>query len=174
MNSVYRELFPALEYLGSATRYKNEISEIMDRVQLFGDLKIPEVESLCGFMQCFGAPCDVTLITEGSEGNFLLIVLTGKVRVVKHTDGEARTIAMAGPGVSLGEMSMIDGEPRFASCITVEPTDFAVLTRQDLNEVLLNMPRLGNKLLLVLLQMMTARLRRTSNSLLPHIPVASV
>jgi CRP/FNR family cyclic AMP-dependent transcriptional regulator len=169
MTSDCRDLYPTLEYLGSATRYVNEISEIIDQVALFDQLTIPEVESLCGFMHCFGAPRDSILLPEGKTGDFLLIILTGEVKVAKDAGDEMRTIATAGPGTSLGEMSMIDGEPRFASCVTVEPTDFAVLSRQSLSDVLRTMPRLGNKILLVLLQMMTRRLRNTSNTLLPYI-----
>jgi CRP/FNR family transcriptional regulator, cyclic AMP receptor protein len=171
----YQELFPSLEHLGSATRYIAEITDIVDQIPLFGDLEIAEVESLCSYMQCFGAPRNVTLISEGATGEFLLIVLTGKVKVVKHSGSEVETtIAVVGPGASLGEMSMVDGEARFASCITVEPTDFAVLSRDDLGEIVHNMPRLGNKFLLLLLQVMTSRLRNASNRLLPHIAVESV
>ena len=178
MNSNSRELFPSLEYLGSATRYVGEIAEIVEHAPIFDDLTLPEVESLCGFMHCFGSPRDVTLISEGSEGDFLLIILTGSVKVVKKQGNRGgttlATVATVGPGATLGEMSMIDGEPRFASCITVEPTDFAVLSRQALNEVLLNMPRLGNKLLLLLLQMLASRLRDVSSNLLPYIAGTSV
>lgn len=169
MNSSSRQLFPSLEYLGSATRYAREIWGIVDQIPLFGNLELSEVESLCGFMDCFGAPRDETLLSEGREGDFLLIILTGAVKVVKQASSGAGTFATVGPGASLGEMSMIDGEPRFASCITVEPTDFAVLSRRDLNQILLDMPRLGNKLLLLLLQVMTRRLRSACNSLLPHL-----
>jgi len=165
MNATHPGLFPSLEFLGSASKYVSEIFDLIDHIPIFEDLKLSEVESLCGFMDCFGAPRDTTLFTDGQEGHFLLIILTGKIQVVKH----ARIIATVGPGATLGEMSLIDGEPRFASCITVEPTDFAILTRQAMIDIMLNMPRLGNKLLLVLLQMMTRRLRETSNNLLPHI-----
>jgi CRP-like cAMP-binding protein len=170
MKSDYRDLFPELEYLGSATRYVEDITGIIDQAPLFDDLKLPEVEALCGFMECFGAPRNVSLMEEGSQGDFLLIVLTGAVKVVKRAgDGSPKTIATVGPGASLGEMSMIDGAPRFASCVTVEPTDFAVLSRHDLSQVVASMPRLGNKFLLLLLQVMATRLRDASNAMLPHM-----
>ena len=56
-------------------------------------------------------------------------------------------------------MSMVDGLERFASCVTNEPSDFAVLTRQKLNDMLADHPRLGNKFLLMLLDLSAARLR---------------
>lgn len=174
MSLSCRDLYPSLQYLGSATGYVEDILEIVDKLLLFEDLRLPEIESLCSFMHCFGAPRDTTLLQEGGEGDYLLIVLTGSVKVVKKAPDGEKTFAVVGPGASLGEMSMIDGEPRFASCITVEPTDFAVLTRRDMNEILANMPRLGSKFLLVLLQIMTGRLRQASVNSLPNLSGASV
>jgi CRP/FNR family cyclic AMP-dependent transcriptional regulator len=71
-------------------------------------------------------------------------------------------------GSSLGEMSLIDGERRFANCIATEPTDFAVFTRADLNEMLLRHPRLANKFLIKLMQILVGRLRTTGNLLLAN------
>ena len=89
------------------------------------------------------------------------------MNVIKQAgDGSTKFIAAVGPGASLGEMSLIDGQARFATCISTEPVDFAVLDRKALNEVLVSQPRLGNKLLLLLLQLMAKRLRDSSASLL--------
>jgi CRP-like cAMP-binding protein len=102
------------------------------------------------------------LLKEGDEGDYLLLILTGKVSVLKKTESGERRLAVAEPGMTLGEMSLIDGSPRFASCDSIVPTDFAVLDRASLNAILVQMPRLGNKLLLIFLQLMTTRLRDTS------------
>jgi len=121
-------------------------------------------------MVCYTAPRHGVLIREGDSGDFLVILLTGKVDVIKQaSDGSTKFIAAAGPGASLGEMSLIDGQARFATCISTEPVDFAVLDRQALNEVLVSQPSLGNKLLLLLLQLMAKRLRDSGANLLPHI-----
>lgn len=66
-------------------------------------------------------------------------------------------------------MSIIDGGARFATCIATEPADFAVLDRKALNDILVSLPRLGNKILLLLLQLMAQRLRDTGLRLLPHL-----
>jgi CRP-like cAMP-binding protein len=72
----------------------------------------------------------------------------------------------AGPGMTLGEMSMIDGEPRFATCIATEPSLFAVLHRDDMAKIILDQPSLGSKILVKLVSMLAARLRQTSSRLL--------
>ena len=173
MDVSCRDLLPSFEYLGSASRYVDEILKIVDQIHLFEDLNRMEVEALCSFMPCFGAPRDATLIVEGAQGDFLLLILTGSVRVVKRVVGgsadDVVTVAVLGPGASVGEMSMIDGRLRFATCRTMEPTDFAVLSSRSLREILQSAPSLGNKFLLLLLQIMVRRLRDTSNTLMPHI-----
>jgi len=163
------DTFPQLQSLGSASLYFDEIFGI-EHVKLFEDFSKDEIEALCRYMTCYAAPKGFRLLKEGDEGDFLLLILTGKVSVHKQMEpGESRSIAIAEPGMSLGEMSLIDGEPRFASCDAMVPTDFAVLNRTSLNAILVQMPRLGNKLLLVLLQLMTTRLRDTSLLLFPRI-----
>ncbi len=72
----------------------------------------------------------------------------------------------AGPGMTLGEMSMIDGEPRFATCIASHPTTFAVLTRDNMAKNILDHSGLGAKILVKMVTMLSLRLRQTSARLL--------
>jgi CRP/FNR family transcriptional regulator, cyclic AMP receptor protein len=169
MNSTVQMLYPELEYLGSATRFIEDILQVIDQIPFFGGFSDQELQALSGYMGCYGAPRNARLLTEGQTDNHMLLLLTGRAVVLKNdAQGIEKIVAEAGPGATLGEMSMIDGSPRSASCVTTEPTDFAVLTRDSLNEIFINSPRLGNKLLLVLLQLTMRRLREASNRLLPY------
>jgi CRP-like cAMP-binding protein len=168
MNSTVQALYPDIEYLGSATRFIEDILHVIDKIPLLGGFSEQEIEALSGYMGCFGAPRDARLLTEGQADDHMLLLLTGRAVVLKNNpQGVEKRVGEAGPGTTLGEMSMIDGTPRFASCVTTEPTDFAVLTRGNLNEIFVYSPRLGNKLLLVLLQLTMRRLRDASDQLLP-------
>jgi CRP/FNR family transcriptional regulator, cyclic AMP receptor protein len=170
MDQITNNIYSDIECLFGADRYFDEIIAIIEHIKLFEDLSNDEVMALCRYMTCYAAPRGYTLLSEGMSGDCLLLVLTGKVRVMKSISGEElESIATIGPGSTLGEMSLLDGKPRFASCITLEPTDFAVLTRAALNEILMQMPRVGNKFLLILLQIMTTRLRDTCNLFLPNV-----
>jgi CRP/FNR family cyclic AMP-dependent transcriptional regulator len=170
MDSIPNKIYSDIECLFGADGYFDEIVEIFNHIKLFEDFNKEEVMALCHFMTCYAAPRGYTLLSEGQNGDYLLLVLTGEVEVMKSVCGvNMKSLAKIGPGSTLGEMSLLDGKPRFASCITLEPTDFAILTRSGLNEILMQMPRVGNKLLLILLQMMTSRLRDTCNLLLPKI-----
>jgi CRP-like cAMP-binding protein len=61
---------------------------------------------------------------------------------------------------------MIDGEARFATCVSVEPTVLAVLDRENLARIIVEQPMLGAKILMQMVLMLSQRLRATSGRLL--------
>lgn len=163
------DIYSNFEYLGAASAYTDDVYDAIGEAPLFDRFSKNEIAALCQFMHCFAAPRGGTLLAEGDEGDYALIVLSGSVDVRKLSpEGELVTIANVCCGSSLGEMSLIDGERRFASCVATEPTDFAVFTRADLNEMLLRHPRLANKFLIKLMQILVGRLRTTGNLLLSN------
>ncbi len=169
MSKDFALTYPELDWLGRADKYEDEIFEIINHIKLFDKFSLDEVQVLCRFMQCYAAPRDYQLLKEGDIGDYLLMILSGRVLVSKHVPDESdQALAEVGVGDTLGEMSMIDAHPRFATCTTIIPTDFAVLTRESFNNVLIQMPRLGNKLLLTLLQTTTNRLREACERSLPN------
>jgi CRP-like cAMP-binding protein len=66
-------------------------------------------------------------------------------------------------------MSMIDGEPRYASCVAVDTTTFSVLSRDSMVKIILEEPGLGSKILIKLVTMLSQRLRATSSNLLHYL-----
>ena len=153
-------LYRDIEYLGSASSFVDEVLAAFNREAQFDEFYHYEIEELCQYMHCFNTPAGTVLLQEGEEGDHLIILLAGQV-IVRKTDigGKPHSLAMVGPGSILGEMSLIDGEKRFASCIAAEPTRFAALSKSDLNEILALHPRLANKFQAMLLQIMVSRLR---------------
>ena len=92
------------------------------------------------------------------------------VEIVKRDRRDLQQpMTRVGPGATLGEMSMIDGEPRFATCTAVTPATFAVLSRDGMVKLILEEPSLGAKILIKLVTLLSARLRQTSHNLLHHM-----
>ena len=93
----------------------------------------------------------------------MLLMIEGSVEVFKQDRWNTpQLIASVEAGKTLGEMSMIDGEPRFATCVAAEPCVFAVLSRENLARIILEQPILGAKILMELVLMLSQRLRQTS------------
>jgi CRP/FNR family cyclic AMP-dependent transcriptional regulator len=85
-------------------------------------------------------PKNVVLINEGDQGDSLFIVVSGKVKVFASNEaGKEVVIDFHGPGDYVGEMAL-DGAPRSASVITVEPTTCAVVSRAQFRDFILAHP----------------------------------
>ena len=74
-------------------------------------------------------------------------------------------VAVIRRGAAIGEMSMLDSEPRYASCTAIEPVEAGVLGRREIGQLIRDHPAVGAKLLVKITQLMARRLRNTSNQL---------
>jgi CRP-like cAMP-binding protein len=93
------------------------------------------------------------LFHEGDIGDALYVIVHGIV--VVERDGEV--LATFGDGECVGEMAVLDWEPRSATVVASEPTRLIRLDRVDLLDLLGDQPPLVDSLASVL----AARLRRT-------------
>jgi CRP-like cAMP-binding protein len=145
----------------------------MAKTPLFSGLDVDETRKLGAFMYVYEAPAGITLIQEGETGDFMMLLMNGMVDVLRRNRyNYPSRIAVAHSGHALGEMSMFDGEPRFASCVTLEQSRVAVLTRDAMMLVLSDEPKLGNKIMLKLVQLLSERLRQTSAKLVSYLEAA--
>jgi len=147
-----------------------EISARVGSSQFFTEFSQDEIVTLAGYMDVYRARAGDIIIREDDAGDFMLLILEGEIDILKRgARGEPQPMTTAGAGMTLGEMSMIDGEPRFATCVATETTVFAVLHRDDMAKIILDHPSLGSKVLVKLVSMLSSRLRQTSARLLQHM-----
>src|SRR5438128_2985969 len=156
-----------LEYLGDATTFAGQIQARIPKCTLLEHFSLSEVSTLAHFMDVYRAEPAMEVIREGDGGDFMLVLVEGKVEVLKRDRWNTpQLLATVEAGRTLGEMSMIDGEPRFATCIAVQAVLFAVLDRENLARIIVEQPLLGAKILMELVLMLSQRLRTTSQRLL--------
>lgn len=159
-----------LERVGKGTVVAGDISEMLGRAQFFAEFSREDLALLSEYMDVYRAQAGDIIIREGDSGDFMLLILDGSVDILKKdVRGEERHMTSAGPGMTLGEMSMIDGEPRFATCLATRTTLFAVLDRDSMAKIILDHPGLGAKILVKLVTMLSLRLRQTSAKLLQYM-----
>jgi len=105
-------------------------------------------------------PKNTILINEGEIGDSLFIVVSGRVKVYSSNQaGREVVIAFHGPGEYIGEMSL-DGSPRSASVITLEPTTCALVNRASFREFILAHPDFA----LHLIERLIQRVRLTTEN----------
>jgi CRP/FNR family transcriptional regulator, cyclic AMP receptor protein len=166
MTDPAKHLPSTFQRLGDGTAFVEQIYGMLDRIQLFEDFERAEIRMLSHFLEVYRVPAGSEIIREGEPGDYMLLVIEGEVDIFKNDrDGQRKRIAIVGAGKTLGEMSMIDGEPRFSTCIAATEVTFGVLSRDKLSHIIAQQPMLGAKILMELVLMLSQRLRQTSAKL---------
>lgn len=84
---------------------------------------------------------------------------------VPGVEAPASRVAVIRRGAAIGEMSMLDSEPRYTSCTAIDAVEAGVLGRRAIALLIRDHPGVGAKLLVKITQLMARRLRNTSNQL---------
>ena len=102
-----------------------------------------------------------TLFVEGMPGEVLYIITEGSVDISKKTKEGEKSIASARRGEIVGEMSLIDSEPRAATGRTGSDSKMIVVTKNSFNDMLESDPKIAAKILTALIRIISRRLRAT-------------
>lgn len=85
-------------------------------------------------------PKNSVIVNEGDETHSFYIIVAGRVKVyVSDESGKEIVLGTYGAGDYFGEM-VLDGGPRSASVMTLEPSRFAVIPREKFREFVLTHP----------------------------------
>jgi CRP/FNR family transcriptional regulator, cyclic AMP receptor protein len=115
--------------------------------------ELEELEDL-GEPATFGA--DATIFAEGESSDRVLLVRSGRVRIVARSPSGADVeLAERGAGELLGDLSGIDGQPRSASVVAIEEVAGVVVPLRAFRGFLMDHPRAA----LSLLELISRRLR---------------
>lgn len=97
---------------------------------IFEGLSAPAYEALRAQARPRSWPAGGMLFQRGDPGAQLLALTAGRVRLSLTTPhGRELVLRMVGPGETMGELALIDGQPRSADAMAVEPTKALVLER---------------------------------------------
>ena len=175
MKDIGEQLLTAgLENLG-AVEHLSHWPRLMQESPLMQDFTPAEADILGTVMIRVKARPGQVLIAEDDASDFMMLLLSGTVDVVKRKigaevdadePGSVTRLAVLKDGASLGEMSMLDGEPRYASCIALTEVEAAVLARSGVARLIVTQPAIGAKLLVKITQLLAQRLRNTSNQVI--------
>jgi CRP-like cAMP-binding protein len=91
------------------------------------------------------------LFHEGDPGDALFVVTSGAVKVVVPSEeGEEAILVTLRRGDFLGELALLDGAPRSASAIALEPTEALTLPREQFRDLVASEPAIRDALLAAL------------------------
>jgi CRP/FNR family transcriptional regulator, cyclic AMP receptor protein len=106
-------------------------------VPLFEGVAEAELRALAERTVTRSYPKQAIIVSEGDDTDSLYLILAGRVKVYLSDEaGKELILAIKGPGQYFGEM-VLDSQPRSASVMTLEPSQFAILSRADFKAFLL-------------------------------------
>lgn len=128
------------------------------KVDLFNGLDDEELQELAQLAVRRRFRRNSVIILVEDEGDDFFIIHKGQVKVaIAHEDGREIILSLLGEGDSFGELSLLDGKPRSASVIALEPTELITLSRPHFLDLVHKKPRIAATLLADL----ASRLRST-------------
>lgn len=100
----------------------------------------------------FGAPKQFMkgdyICHEGMPGDEMYIIVTGRVEVhIKNLNEDDTLVDVKEAGAFFGEMSVLDNEPRSATCIAAQNTICIAIRRDQIRTMMVNCPEIAEKLL---------------------------
>jgi len=102
------------------------------------------------------------LFHKGSAGDALYIIKNGRIKIFLSSHaGDEVLLAIFSEADFFGEMALLDGMPRSADAVAIEPTELLLLNRNDFISFLNH----NNNAVQAVLQSLSQRLRRTDDLL---------
>ena len=133
------------------------------------DLTLADAMRVVTYMRPHRIKAGAVFINEGElkRNDYMLLVLEGDISVENELPGNdgSMVVNIIGPGHLIGEMGVLDGSPRSATCTATTDIAAAVLSRTALMRLLKAEPAVGSRLLLAISKRMADRLRETTRKL---------
>lgn len=146
------------------------IRDLLDDVELFDGLDGMELRALAAHMKLRAFAAGEAVFREGEPGDWMGILVSGEIRVQKEADAhDVRTMAVESRRRAIGEMALVDGEPRSASCIATGASTLLVLARDSYQRLARERPALALELMHRIARLISRRLRATSGRLVEHL-----
>ncbi|MCH8237006.1 MAG: cation:proton antiporter [Proteobacteria bacterium] len=110
-------------------------TELLRQVPFFQKTPEDEFARVVAKLRQRTVPVGEDIIRQGEKGETLYLIGRGVVRVSHAADGHEHDLATLMAGDFFGEMALLHGEPRAATCRAVSPSALYELRRRDFEEV---------------------------------------
>lgn len=135
--------------------------DFLRQLSVFAGLSEEIVESIGQKAKRLDLESGEVLFREGEPSSEMLLVIAGQLEVVKRADvGGDAIIALLGPGDVVGEMSLIDIQPRSAEVRAREASSVVTLSHGDIATIYHQDPKSYTLLVLNIAREISLRLRR--------------
>jgi len=140
--------------------HANSSVEMLRKLDVFSDLTFREALEVDELLHERVYEKGEIIFEEGDIGHGIFIVVSGKVRVDPSREILKDALLEFGPGEMLGELTLFEEAPRFATVVAIERTVMVALLQAELSSLLTRNTKIGVKVLVKLSTTMGRRVRR--------------
>jgi CRP-like cAMP-binding protein len=148
------------------------IADLLDGLELFKEFDFQELKNIAHYVSLIKVDAGETVFEEGDAGNYMLILVSGKLAVYKGGEHGNHLLSYEGRGRVVGEMALIDQERRSATCRAESDCELLTISTESLHKLSVQHPRLAYRFMFCLARLLSRRLRRTSGMLVEYLPDA--
>ncbi|WP_397449323.1 cyclic nucleotide-binding domain-containing protein [Pseudomonas sp. NA-150] len=149
-----------------ASFLNSEIRDLLMDCGLFNALLPADFLAAAGYFSITSIEQGQAIFQEGDAGSFMCIINSGTVSVRKrNSEGQPVEIALLRKG-AFGEMAVLDGERRSASCVAASRCHLLNLGKDSLDKMLNESPKVAAKIIRAIAVALSKRLRMVDGQLL--------
>lgn len=144
------------------TPASDHLASLLAQTELFCKLPADSVAQLASRFHSVKFKRGQTVYERGDAGNALHLIGSGRIRFsVVSADGRELSVRMAKPGDIIGEIAVLDRQPRTATAVALTAVTAHSLSRTEFDRLMLQEPQLARNAIDFLCQ----RLRDTTEQL---------
>ena len=136
-----------------------ELMDVFRKNYLVGGLPDEVIEEIAGLAEFGTMLAREELIKKGDKSSDLFVILDGSVQVYTSSGDK---LAEAGPGSVLGEVALVDDQPRSAHAVCMGLVKYACLPAGALHKYMSDNRDVGFIMMANLARVLTMRLRKAS------------
>lgn len=143
-----------------------DLYDALDKITVFSGLSADELDALTKRMKEMSFQKGGVIFREGDRGEELYAIIEGVVKAsMTLPTGKEFALADFTAGSFFGDMSIIENEPRSATCTAGTDCRLASLSRNDFNDLIESHPETATKIMFRMLNIISGRLNATGSVL---------
>ena len=124
-------------------------------VDLFKEIHGEVLSKVAQISEEIHTDLDQKIFDDGDQGDSMYVIINGKVSITKNK----KEITLLGPGSCIGEMALLDQEPRSADAICIEDSTLLKINQIGFYELLAS----NDEIMKQIIKILTKRLRLMNN-----------
>ncbi|GAB2182297.1 cyclic nucleotide-binding domain-containing protein [Denitratisoma sp. agr-D3] len=150
-----------------------EILDLLPQLDFFSAYPKKSLEIISKYLTRSTMNKNAVIFSEGDAGNFMLFIVDGQVAVYKNSENGAKPLlTYASKGLAVGEMALIEGSARSATCIAERRCDILVMTDEAFQSLASDDPTVAFQFAMGLATLISRRLRHASGELADFVIAA--